>query len=49
MPFQFSNDDDGFQYLVSAFEPVDAEEIIIHFESTTHYADNLILYLIMED
>src|SRR5699024_6392349 len=41
-PFQFSNDGDGFQYLVSAFEPFDDEEIIIGLESTAHYADNLI-------
>ena len=40
-PFQFSNDGDGFQYLVSAFEPFDDEEIIIGLESTAHYADNL--------
>lgn len=41
-PFQFSNDGDGFQYLISAFEPFDEEEIIIGLESTAHYADNLI-------
>lgn len=47
-PFQFSNDGDGFQYLVSAFEPFDDEEIIIGLESTAHYADNLIRYLVAE-
>ena len=47
-PFQFSNDGDGFQYLVSAFEPFDDEEIIIVLESTAHYADNLIRYLVAE-
>ena len=35
-PFQFSNNGDGFQYLVSAFEPFDDEEIIIGLESTVH-------------
>ena len=47
-PFQFSNNGDGFQYLVSAFEPFDDEEIIIGLESTAHYADNLIRYLVAE-
>ena len=47
-PFQFSNDGDGFQYLVSAFEPFDDEEIIIGLESTAHYADNLIHYFVAE-
>ena len=47
-PFQFSNDGDGFHYLVSAFEPFDDEEIIIGLESTAHYADNLIRYLVAE-
>ena len=43
-PFQFSNDDNGFQYLVSAFKSFDDKEIIIGLESTAHYADNLIRY-----
>lgn len=47
-PFQFSNDGDGFQYLVSAFEPFDDEEIIIGLESTAHYADNLIRCLVAQ-
>lgn len=47
-PFQFSNEGDGFQYLVSAFEPFDDEEIIIDLESTAHYADNLIRFLVVE-
>ena len=47
-PFQFSNDGDGFQYLVSSFEPFDDEEIIIGLESTAHYANNLIRYLVAE-
>ena len=44
--FQFSNDGDGFQYLISAFEPFGDEEIIIGLESTAHYADSLIRYLV---
>ena len=46
--FQLSYDGDGFQYLVSSFEPFDDEEIIIGLESTAHYADNLIRYLVAE-
>lgn len=45
-PFQFSNDGDGFWYLISAFEPFNDEEIIIGLESTAHYADSLIRYLV---
>ena len=45
-PFQFSNDGDGFQYLVSAFEPFDDEEIIIGLESTAHYGDSLVRFRI---
>ena len=47
-PFQFSNDGDGFQYLVSAFKPFDDEEIIISLESTAHYADTPIRHLVAE-
>ena len=47
-PFQFSNDADGFRYLFSAFEPFDGEEITIGLESTAHYVDNLIRYLVAE-
>ena len=47
-PFQFSNDGDDFWYLISAFEPFNDEEIIIGLESTAHYADNLIRYLVAE-
>lgn len=46
-PFQFSNDSDGFQYLVSAFKPF-GDEIISGLESTAHYVDNLIRYLVAE-
>ena len=39
-PFEFTNDGDGFHYLVSAFEPFEDNEIIIGLESTAHYGDN---------
>ena len=45
-PFEFTNDGDGFQYLISAFEPFDDNEIIIGLESTAHYGDNLVRYLV---
>ena len=47
-PFEFTNDGDGFQYLISAFEPFDDNEIIIGLESTAHYGDNLVRYLVAE-
>jgi transposase len=47
-PFEFKNDGDGFQYLVDAFYPFDDEEIIIGLESTAHYGDNLVRYLVAE-
>ena len=47
-PFEFTNDGDGFQYLVSAFEPFENNEIIIGLESTAHYGDNLVRYLVAE-
>jgi len=47
-PFEFTNDGDGFQYLISAFEPFVDNEIIIGLESTAHYGDNLVRYLVAE-
>ena len=46
--FEFTNDGDGFHYLVSAFEPFEDNEIIIGLESTAHYGDNLVRYLVAE-
>lgn len=46
-PFQFSNDGDGFQMLTSKLETLALEDdIIIGLESTAHYGDNLIRYLV---
>ncbi|MDD2327617.1 MAG: IS110 family transposase [bacterium] len=45
-PFQFSNDGDGFQMLVSKLDSFDKGSIIIGLESTAHYGDNLIRYLV---
>lgn len=50
-PFKFTNDGDGFQMLVSKLNSLDAEpgSIIIGLESTAHYGDNLVRYLVAEN
>ena len=45
-PFKFTNDGDGFQLLVSKLESFDSDSIIIGLESTAHYGDNLVRYLV---
>ena len=45
-PFQFTNDGDGFQLLISKLESFDKDSIIIGLESTAHYGDNLVRYLV---
>ena len=47
-PFKFSNDGDGFQMLVSRLTQLSYEDdsIIIGLESTAHYGDNLVRYLV---
>ena len=47
-PFKFTNDADGFQLLVSKLESFDKNSIIICLESTAHYGDNLVRYLVAE-
>ncbi len=50
-PFKFTNDSDGFHMLVSKLDSLDAEpdSIIIGLESTAHYGDNLVRYLVAEN
>ena len=48
-PFQFSNDYDGFYLLLSKLAPLDQHSIIIGLESTAHYGDNLVRFLIFKD
>ena len=48
-PFQFSNDYDGFYLLLSKLAPLDQNSIIIGLESTAHYGDNLVRFLISKD
>ena len=45
-PFKFTNDGDGFQLLVSKLESLESDDIIIGLESTAHYGDNLVRYLV---
>ncbi len=46
-PFQFSNDADGFYLLSSRLDSL-PDDSIIGLESTAHYGDNLIYYLVSE-
>ena len=48
-PFQFSNDSDGFQLLISVLDSFEKDSLIIGLESTAHYGDNLVRYLVDSD
>ena len=48
-PFKFTNDYDGFYLLLSKLTPLDQNSIIIGLESTAHYGDNLVRFLISKD
>ena len=45
-PFKFTNDYDGFFLLLSHLEPLNQNSIVIGLESTAHYGDNLVRFLI---
>ena len=45
-PFKFKNDDGGFRLLVSKLESFSKDNIIIGLESTAHYGNNLVRYLV---
>ena len=45
-PFKFTNDNDGFCTLLSALASYDRGSLIIGLESTAHYADNLVEFLV---
>ena len=47
-PFKFTNDYDGFYLLLSKLAPLDQNSIIIGLESTAHYGDNLVRFLIQQ-
>lgn len=48
-PFKFTNDYDGFYLLLSKLAPLDQNSIIIGLESTAHYGNNLVRFLINKD
>ena len=48
-PFKFSNDYDGFQKLVSKFLSLETDSFIIGLESTAHYGNNLVEFLVSHD
>ena len=45
-PFEFLNDNDGFYMLLSKLNSFDKNSIIIGLESTAHYSNNLVSFLI---
>ncbi|MCH3987330.1 MAG: IS110 family transposase [Lachnospiraceae bacterium] len=45
-PFKFTNDNDGFCKLLSALASYERGSLIIGLESTAHYADNLVEFLV---
>lgn len=45
-PFKFTNDNDGFCRLLSALDSYDRSSLIIGLESTAHYGDNLVEFLV---
>ncbi len=45
-PFKFTNDYDGFYLLLSNLAPLNQNSTIISLESTAHYDDNLVRFLI---
>jgi transposase len=48
-PFKFTNDYDGFYLLLSKLTPLDQNSTIIVLESTAHYGDNLVRFLISKE
>lgn len=45
-PFKFTNDSDGFQLLLPCPIVLSCSDIIIGIESTAHYGNNLVQYLV---
>ena len=45
-PFRFSNDADGFHISVSSLDFLESDNNIIGLESTAHYGNNLVRYLV---
>ena len=47
-PFKFTNDADGYELLSSHLDALPDDSFIIGLESTAHYGDNLVRYLVNE-
>lgn len=45
-PFKFTNDSDGFHRLVSVLDPYEKDSLVIGLESTAHYGNNLVEFLV---
>ena len=45
-PFKFTNDNDGFFLLLSKLNSFDKDSLIIGLESTAHYGNNLLAFLV---
>ena len=45
-PFKFTNDNDGFLLLLSKLSSFDKSSLIIGLESTVHYINNLLVFLV---
>jgi transposase len=45
-PFKFTNDNDGFCKLLSVLDSFERSSLIIGLESTAHYGDNLVEFLV---
>ena len=45
-PFKFTNDNDGFCLLASKLNSFEKDQIIIGLESTAHYGNNLLMFLV---
>ena len=45
-PFKFTNDYDGFHLLIQKLDSLDSNNIIIGLDSTAHYGNNLVEFLV---
>ena len=45
-PFEFLNDNDGFYMLLSKLNSFEKDSIIVGLESTAHYGNNLVSFLV---
>lgn len=48
-PFKFTNDNDGFQLLDSKLKSLEPNSFIIGLESTAHYSNNLVEFLVINN